>query len=63
MQVQALRGSIRETYREILGIDPDFSAANDVELLLWKNCFYKRIEVNCTLYNSAYSVKFFGENV
>lgn len=45
-QVQALRGEIRETYSEMLGIDPEFCSSKDVELLLWKNCYYKRIEVH-----------------
>ena len=44
-QVQGLRGEIRTGYSEILAIDPEFCAAKDVELLLWKNCYYKRIEV------------------
>lgn len=46
-QVQALRGEMRGAYSEILGMDPEFCASKDVELLLWKNCYYKRIEVTC----------------
>lgn len=46
VQVQALRGEIRAAYSEILAMDPEFSASKDVELLLWKNCYYKRIEVS-----------------
>lgn len=42
--VQALRGEIKAAYSEILGMDPFFCASKDVELLLWKNCYYKRIE-------------------
>lgn len=41
-----MRGEIRETYSEMLGIDPEFCSSKDVELLLWKNCYYKRIEVH-----------------
>lgn len=44
-QVQALRAEMRGAYSEILGMDPEFCASKDVELLLWKNCYYKRIEV------------------
>lgn len=36
---------MRGAYSEILGMDPEFCALKDVELLLWKNCYYKRIEV------------------
>ncbi|CAN0370943.1 unnamed protein product, partial [Ectocarpus fasciculatus] len=42
--VQALRAEMRGAYSEILGMDPEFCASKDVELLLWKNCYYKRIE-------------------
>ncbi|CAN0506807.1 unnamed protein product, partial [Ectocarpus sp. 12 AP-2014] len=42
--VQALRAEMRGAYSEMLGMDPEFCAAKDVELLLWKNCYYKRIE-------------------
>lgn len=37
---------MRGAYSEILGMDPEFCASKDVELLLWKNCYYKRIEVS-----------------
>ncbi|CAN0026810.1 unnamed protein product, partial [Hapterophycus canaliculatus] len=42
--VQALRAEMRAAYSEILGMDPEFCASKDVELLSWKTCYYKRIE-------------------
>ncbi|KAG5188781.1 hypothetical protein JKP88DRAFT_177663, partial [Tribonema minus] len=40
----ALQDDIRHCYADVLAADPLFAATNDVEMALWRSCYYKRIE-------------------